>query len=170
MDGRLVRCRMQIVQMPRAMKKQNYYLAGLVLHGILFNRPDYFAWIPGRKYIRRNILCYNTAGPDHSAIANRCTRANNGAAANPDIFTDCDWFRILKTGGPLFSIHGMSGCIYLNVWTEQCSVANFDKGYIKDNAIEIKVNAAPQFDVGAIVTIKGRCYVGIGDVCKKLCS
>src|SRR4051812_31490404 len=119
------------------------------------------AGVPDRHHPGRDVLRHHAPGPDHRRAPDRHTRADDGAAAKPDVVLDRDQPAELAAGGALDRIERMVGCQQLDRRRHLHAVADRDRDHVEDHAVEVHEDVVAERDVVAVVAEERRPDIGV---------
>src|SRR5262245_448397 len=123
----------------------------------LSDRADYPARVARGEYGVRDISRDDTAGADHGSRSDADAGENDRSATDPHVRPDLDGLPELFTAATL-GVEWMQRCVDLHGRSEQREVADPDRTYIQNNAVEIEEDPLSEFDVRAVVTVEGRLH------------
>ncbi len=94
-----------------------------------------------RGHASAHIARNDAPGPDHSIVADRHARQDDGTGANPDVAANADGASELQAGRTFGRVTGMIGCEDLHAWTDLDPVADDDLNDVEDHAVEVQKGA-----------------------------
>jgi hypothetical protein len=106
--------------------------------------------ISGDDGARRDIVGDDAAGTDYGVVANVHTGNQDGATADPGIAADADWTPELQPSLARCRIARVVGGVDLHRGTDLRPVANYDRNYVENDAIEIEEDVRSNPDVVAV--------------------
>ena len=119
------------------------------------------AWISGSKAPVGDVPGDDAARSDRDVVSDGDPGEDDSIAADPDIVTNSDGLAVFIKGITTVRMNRMAGCVDGYIGGHLAVVADLYLCHIQDRAVVVGKEVFSHFDVGSVITVKGRIDEGI---------